>query len=303
MKIITLFIFTLPLFGFAKKDLHYLNAYPKTQNFFNMALVLENSIIDAKKSNSSHQDLEDDHLRLIYTFGHSLSVNEYLTIAVSFINSYENEIKSGSEVGNNYRSKGFREPTFGYNKRLVENHDKDKSISQFGIKFTPSLIDKKSGTKKANRVVGGHILNLHASKGAIYTRWEAKVLGNYTYFFPSKDQNLNSGSTYTRDSYYEIILGIEIQYALNDKWYINSGSGIMLTHDTQINNSDTDEDTQIQLGTGSIGYLGMTYKEPDHLYRFKIFRSKNDFFVEGKNNNFEGSFNKFYLAFDYTKQF
>lgn len=298
MKILFLLIISINIY--ASEGMVRLNAFPKKTNFQKINITFEKETISASKNSSSKNDIEQKHTHMTYTYGHKLNSKKFYGISLPFTTSKENEVTTSGATTTSYRSKGLTEPSFLFHHRFNNTLESLKDIS---LKFTPSLFEKKSGTTNANKAVGGHKLQVKSSWGAIYQEWESRIQLDYTYNFNSKDENLKTGVTTTTEGFYQVLIGIEFQYLISDKWFANFGSGLQLSQDAHLNNSGTAESTRVQLGTGSVGFIGISYKLKTEAYLFKLFRSKNDFFVEAPSSNFKGDFTKTFLAFDYIKSF
>ena len=266
-------------------------------------MLLEENMITANQDNTTKRDIDDYHQSYILSYGKKLSHDDFFLISLPFTISDENGVKYNGDHSLTYHSRGFSEPTLAYYKRYKTPNEENEYIKNFSIAFTPSLFEKHSGTIRGNKAVGGHLIQLKGSSGALYKEWEARILSEFHYFFINKDHNLKTNATYTKTSFYQVLLGVEIQYKYNDHWYFNTGSGVQHIQDAYIDSSEEEKDTRVQLGTGSIGYFGFTYRSFNDVYKLKIFRAKNDFFVEGTTSNFRGEYTKFLISFDYLKEF
>jgi len=305
IKYLVFFFFFLisPISLVFSSELQSLNTFTKATQIFTFKVLLEENNIRASQDNVSKNEINDFHQSYVIGYGKKLPHNDFVMISLPFIKSEENGVKYNGDHSLVYHSKGFTEPTIAYFKRYKTPNKDNEYIKDFSVAFTPSLFEKKSGTIEANKATGGHILQLKGSSGALYKIWEARLISEFHYFFHNKDHNLKTNTTYTKTPFYQALFGIEIQYKYSDHWYFNTGSGIQIIQDAYTNSSEEEKDTLIQLGTGSVGYFGFTYRLRDDVYKMKVFRAKNDFFVEGTTSNFRGEYTKFLIAFDYLTEF
>lgn len=299
MRTLIFILLLLPVMTYANTEIENLNSFTQASKVFNFEFRLEESKIEAEKVNAKDVNIRDDHRSYIFSYAQRINQSSFLVISVPYIISTENEIKSNGEPGSSYHSRGIQEPTIKYFKRYKTPNEKNEFIKDFGISVTPSLCEKHSGTKNANKAIGGHVVKLLASSGALYQKWEARALAEYTQYFASKDVNKKMDSTFYKSGYYQLVTAIEIQYKYTDKWYINFGSGLQLTQDAFIKGSEAEGDTRVQFGSGSLAFVGTTFKNKKGTYKAKIYRAKNDFFIESPTANFKGDFNKYYLSLEY----
>lgn len=294
-------LLTIP-FGEALASAHRINFFPETETFYWLLFDSKAQIIKPR-SGSSNEIISREY-SLMNLFGHTINDQSYLTVSIPYLTNQEDNRKINGTKMESITSSGFREPNFTYAKRFKRLFSEGDTIQDLSLSFTPSVTERKIGTKNSNSAIGGNYFEVNGSLGTHYTNWEAKFFTQLTYQMEQVEENLENGDSFTFTPTTTYSLGIEFQLIVTERLSLRGSSGLKFNQTYDVKDQNTKAVTTVQQGTGSITYLGMVYRINDELYFFNLTREKNDFFAESNTaDNFKGHARIIGISLSYLRLF